>query len=211
MVAHGGADLSGDGDGDAGLLGLFHYFPGLWQGDGILFLQGGSGEFAGEFGVSVGGRVGSVDSQVALSGGVEDHEDQFLHLPERGGVDVGDGRLEELATREVIADKAYDSNAIRRWLGQAGIGATISPKRNRKKPPWYDPVSYRTRHLVENLFADLKQFRGIATRYCKLGESYEAFINAIGWFLDTKAVRRAARPPVYKKPPNLTNGQIVLL
>ena len=87
----------------------------------------------------------------------------------------------------------------------------IPPKRNRKKPPWYDPVSYRTRHLVENLFADLKQFRGIAARYCKLGESYEAFINGIGWFLDTKAVRRAARPPVYKKPPNLTNGQIVLL
>ena len=121
------------------------------------------------------------------------------------------GLLKELETREVIADKAYDTNAIRRWLEQAGIVVTIPPKRNRRELPWYDAVSYRTRHLVENLFADLKQFRGIATRYCKLGQSYEAFINAIGWFLDTKAVRRADKPPVYKKPPNLTDYQIRLL
>ena len=67
--------------------------------------------------------------------------------------------------------------------------------------PWYDPLSYRTRHLVENFFADLKQFRGIATRYCKLGESFAAFINLAGWFLETKTGRRTEKPPVYKKKP----------
>ena len=109
------------------------------------------------------------------------------------------GLLADLETGEVIGDKAYDSNAIRQWLEAAGIVATIPPKRNRKVKPWYNPLSYRTRHLVENFFADLKQFRGIATRYCRLGESYRAFINLAGWFLETKTGRRTAKPAVYRK------------
>ncbi len=56
--------------------------------------------------------------------------------------------------------------------------------------------SYRSRHLVENFFVDLKQFRGIATHYCKLAESYVAFINLAGWFLDTKATGRTPRMEV---------------
>ena len=43
---------------------------------------------------------------------------------------------------------------------------------------------------MENFFADLKQFRGIATRYCKLAESYEAFIRLAGWYLETKDGKR---------------------
>jgi transposase len=119
--------------------------------------------------------------------------------------------LEGLAPGEVIADKAYDTNAIRLDLASAGITATIPPKRNRKEQPWYDPLHYRTRHLVENFFADLKQYRGIATRYCKLGENYRAFINLAGWFLETKTGRRTEKAPVYKeKPPKEVEGQMPL-
>ena len=118
------------------------------------------------------------------------------------------GLLAHLDTGELIGDKAYDSNGIREWLEDAGIVATIPPKRNRKVQYWYDPLSYRTRHLVENFFADLKQFRGIATRYCKLGESYRAFINLAGWFLETKAGRRTAKRPVYKKDLEVASGII---
>ena len=107
--------------------------------------------------------------------------------------------LDGVDTSEVIADKAYDTNAIRQALADADITATIPPKSNRREQHWYDPLSYRTRHLVENFFADLKQFRGIATRYCKLGESYRAVINLAGWFLETKTGRRTEKPPVYKK------------
>ena len=88
------------------------------------------------------------------------------------------GLLADLENGELIGDKAYDSDAIREWLEDAGIVATIPPKRNRKVQHWYDPLSYRTRHPVENFFADLKQFRGIATRYCKLGESYQQTTRA---------------------------------
>ena len=107
--------------------------------------------------------------------------------------------LSGVDTNEVIADKAYDTDAIRLALAASDIVATIPPKSNRREPAWYDKLSYRTRHLVENFFADLKQFRGIATRYCKLGESFCAFINIAGWYLETKAGRRTEKPPVYKK------------
>ncbi len=57
----------------------------------------------------------------------------------------------------------------------------------------YDEASYKTRHRVENYFVDLKQFRGIATRHCKLGESCDAFIKLADWFLRTKATGRTPR------------------
>ena len=77
--------------------------------------------------------------------------------------------LDGVPTRELIADKAYDSNPIRLALASQGIVATIPPRVNRRIQYWYDPIQYRTRHLVENFFCDLKQFRAVATRYNKLG------------------------------------------
>ena len=52
-------------------------------------------------------------------------------------------------------------------LTQRGIEAVIPPKKNRLQPRSYDRWLYQARHLVENFFAKLKQFRGIATRYDK--------------------------------------------
>ncbi len=52
-------------------------------------------------------------------------------------------------------------------LAQAGIEAVIPPKANRSKPRDYDKFLYQARHLIENLFAKLKQYRAIATRYDK--------------------------------------------
>ena len=45
------------------------------------------------------------------------------------------------------------------------------------------------RHLVENLVADPKQFRGLATRYCKLASRFRAFICMAGWVLATRSRR----------------------
>ena len=50
----------------------------------------------------------------------------------------------------------------------------------------FDEEAYRGRHKVENLFADLKQFKGVATRYCKLAERYRAFVSLAGWLLVTR-------------------------
>ena len=50
-------------------------------------------------------------------------------------------------------------------LARAGKTAVIPPKANRKSPRPYDRDLYEARHLIENFFAKLKQYRAIATRY----------------------------------------------
>ena len=106
--------------------------------------------------------------------------------------------MDGIQTQEVIADKAYDTDAIRTLLANEGITATIPSKANRKQPIWWDADHYQTRHLVENFFVDAKQFRGIFTRYCKLAQSFRAFLYLAAWYRATKPGGRASRPPVYK-------------
>ena len=78
-------------------------------------------------------------------------------------------------TRELLGDKAYDSNAVRALLASLDIAATIPSKANRKEPIWFDQGSYQGRHLVENAFRARKQFRGIACRYAKLADGTVTF------------------------------------
>ena len=106
--------------------------------------------------------------------------------------------LDGVSTGELIADKAYDSDPIRLALASGGIVATIPPRVNRRIQTWYDPLQYRTRHLVENYFCDLKQFRAVATRYNKLADSYCAMVNLASWIIETRSTRRTAKAPVYK-------------
>ena len=81
------------------------------------------------------------------------------------------------AAANFIADKGYDSEAIRNELRQAGMNLVIPRKSNSKTPnPEFDPYLYKLRHLVENLFARLKHFRSIATRDEKLARNFKAML-----------------------------------
>ena len=106
--------------------------------------------------------------------------------------------LDNVLTGELIADKAYDSDPIRLALASGGIVATIPPRVNRRVQHWYDPIRYRTRHMVENYSCDIKQFRAVATRYNKLADTYCAMVNLASWIVETKSTRRTARELVYK-------------
>ena len=64
-----------------------------------------------------------------------------------------------------------------RPLARAGKAAVIPPKANRKQPRAYDKDLYQARHLIENFFAKLKQFRAIATRYDKRACNFLAAIH----------------------------------
>ena len=57
-------------------------------------------------------------------------------------------------------------------------------------------AAYQARHLVENTFADLKQFRGIATRYCKLAVTYLALVALTAVVVNTRTTRRGASPHI---------------
>lgn len=77
----------------------------------------------------------------------------------------------------VLADKGYDADErVIERLESLGKTAVIPPKRNRTSPRDYDRNLYKARHLIENFFAKLKQYRGIATRYDK---SATNFLGAI--------------------------------
>lgn len=68
----------------------------------------------------------------------------------------------------LLADKGYDAEErVRERLKEKGCEAVIPSRANRKSPYSYDKELYKARHLIENLFAKLKQYRGIATRYDK--------------------------------------------
>lgn len=77
-------------------------------------------------------------------------------------------------TKILCADKGYDSESFRKKIEETGTQANIPKKSNtlsnNDHVDWY---FYKIRHLVENAFARLKHFRGIATRYDKLKQSYE--------------------------------------
>ncbi|HEZ0011141.1 TPA: IS5 family transposase, partial [Neisseria meningitidis] len=76
-----------------------------------------------------------------------------------------------------IADKGYDSQEIRDKAIEHGMKAIIPKRKNAKKPnPDFDSYLYKLRHLVENAFARLKQFRSIATRYEKLARNFKSML-----------------------------------
>ena len=77
----------------------------------------------------------------------------------------------------LLADKAYDTDAIVADAQSRNMEPVIPPKRNRKEPRAYDDHLYRLRHLVENAFLRLKGWRSVATRYAKRASSFLAIVQ----------------------------------
>ena len=75
----------------------------------------------------------------------------------------------------VVGDKGYDSDKAREHWRARGIGVCVPPRRNRLVQHWYDTGLYRTRHLVENSFNRLKDFRRLSLRLDKTDISFRAF------------------------------------
>lgn len=78
----------------------------------------------------------------------------------------------------MLADAAYDANALRAQIAAAGAVAVIPPTPNRRQPPPLDRATYRDRNQIERLVNRLKQHRRVATRYDKCADSYLAFVYA---------------------------------
>jgi transposase len=77
----------------------------------------------------------------------------------------------------LLADKGYDSEEIVDKALDFGMVPVIPPRKNRKNQREYDKDLYKKRHLVENAFLKLKQWRGISTRYAKNASSFEAAVQ----------------------------------
>ena len=90
--------------------------------------------------------------------------------------------IEGVAFGALLGDKAFDADWLRADLDDRGAAAVIPPKANRRTAIHFDRDMYRWRHLIENTFAKLKEFklkefRAVATRYDKTDTSYTATIH----------------------------------
>ncbi|NGP46934.1 IS5 family transposase [Bacillaceae bacterium SIJ1] len=88
----------------------------------------------------------------------------------------------DLTGSHIIGDKAYGSEAFRKWVTSKQASYTIPPKANRKQPWKVDWYRYKERHLVECFFNKIKHFRRVATRYDKLATSFLAFVYVAAIF-----------------------------
>lgn len=79
--------------------------------------------------------------------------------------------------RALIADRGYDSNAIREALQDANIEPVIPSRSNRKQPASFNRETYKLRNRIERMFNKLKNWRRIATRYDKSASSFLAFVT----------------------------------
>lgn len=88
-------------------------------------------------------------------------------------LDGADVLLDNLVADTLLADKGYDADErVIERLEKQGKTAVIPPKRNRTTQREYDKHLYKARHLIENFFAKLKQYRAIATRYDKRATNF---------------------------------------
>ena len=77
----------------------------------------------------------------------------------------------------LLADRAYDSDALRQGVASQGAWANIKPMPGRVRIPAFSAFLYRYRNLVERFFSKLKHFRAIATRFEKHDANYLALIK----------------------------------
>jgi transposase len=77
----------------------------------------------------------------------------------------------------LLADRAYDSDALRKSLDERGAWANIKPMPNRKNVPVFSSYLYRYRNLVERYFNKIKHYRAVATRYDKTPDNFLAGVK----------------------------------
>ena len=85
--------------------------------------------------------------------------------------------IEGVSFAVLIADKAFDSNWIILELDKRGTGIVISQRPQRLNPIAIDSEIYKSRHLIENFFCKLKEFKRIAMRSDKTDASFGAMIH----------------------------------
>ena len=77
----------------------------------------------------------------------------------------------------LLANRAYDSDALRQTMTTQGAWANVRPMPGRVNKPAFSPFLYRYRNLVERFFSKLKHYRAVATRYDKHATNYLAIVK----------------------------------
>ena len=103
---------------------------------------------------------------------------RFVLLPGHRFETVGVAPLiDDLAFGGLIADTAFDSNALIAELDERGAKVVIAQHARRTDPRQIDTEIYKWRHLIENFFCKLKEFKRVALRSDKTDHSFSAMIH----------------------------------
>jgi transposase len=100
-----------------------------------------------------------------------------LTAGQSGDAPAAPALLQGFRPKAVLADKAYDSNALRQLIAAAGAEAVIPSNRTRKVLIAHDIETYRARNRIERCFSKLKHFRRFATRYDRRAVHFLGFIH----------------------------------
>ena len=94
--------------------------------------------------------------------------------------------IEGIQFEAILADKAFDANWIIAAMNERGAQIVISQRPRRKAPLDIDKDIYQWRHLIENFFAKLKEFKAIAMRCEKTDRNFSAMIYAAAAVINSK-------------------------
>lgn len=112
---------------------------------------------------------------------------RFVLLPGHRFDTVGVAPLiDGIAFDAILADKAFDSNWIIAEMNERGAAICISQRPQRKEPLQIDLDLYKQRHLIENFFAKLQDFKRIALRAEKSDTSFQAMIYATAALINSR-------------------------
>lgn len=85
--------------------------------------------------------------------------------------------------RELLADKGYDADWLRKDLAERGIAACIPARAKRWNPVPHDAILYKQRHKIEIMFGRLKDWRRVATRYDRCAHTFFSAICIAATFI----------------------------
>lgn len=112
---------------------------------------------------------------------------RFIVLPGQRHDSVGvEPVLDGMELFALLADKAFDSNAMHTLITERGAVAVIPSQAGRSTPIPHDAGMYKLRHLVESFFCKIKAFRRISTRFDKADTSFAAAIHLVVTALVTR-------------------------
>ncbi|OOH88148.1 IS5 family transposase [Comamonas kerstersii] len=94
--------------------------------------------------------------------------------------------LQDIDLQALLADKAFDANWLVEYLQGADCQVVIAQKANRTQPLTIDKEMYKWRHLIENYFCKLKEFKRIALRSDKTDSSFAAVITLVSAVINSR-------------------------
>jgi transposase len=135
-------------------------------------------------GQAIGRSKGGLSTKIhALVDALGNPLDFILTPGQAHDLEGADALLPDMAADTLLADKAFDADErVIEPLLARGKSIVIPSKSNRKVQRDFDRDAYKARHLIENFFCKLKQYRAIATRYDKTARTFLAAIHLAGCY-----------------------------